>query len=66
MAERICANSPVAVGQSLQLLDRFLGDGDDAAWGFSDDAMAAVMTSEDAREGRSAFLERRPPEWRGR
>jgi 1,4-dihydroxy-2-naphthoyl-CoA synthase len=32
----------------------------------TDDAMAVVMASEDAREGRAAFLEHRPPEWRGR
>jgi enoyl-CoA hydratase/carnithine racemase len=66
LAERICANSPVAVSQSLVLMDRFLTGADDAAWEHTDDAMAVIMASEDAREGRAAFLERRPPQWRGR
>jgi enoyl-CoA hydratase/carnithine racemase len=66
LAERICANSPVAVGESLKLIDRFLAGTDDDAWRLTDDAMAVVMASEDAREGRAAFLEHRPPEWRVR
>jgi enoyl-CoA hydratase/carnithine racemase len=65
LADRICANSPVAVRQSLELLEKSVAT-DDRAWVRSDEAMAVVMTSEDAGEGRAAFLERRPPEWRGR
>ena len=63
LAERICANSPVAVRQSLRLV----GAVDEGpAWRRTDEAMAAVVASEDAREGRAAFLEHRPPRWRGR
>ncbi len=65
LAERICANAPVAVRQSLQLLEACAAD-DEGSWLLTDRAMAAVMASEDAREGRAAFLERRPPQWRGR
>jgi enoyl-CoA hydratase/carnithine racemase len=65
LAERICANAPVAVRQSLQLIDAATVT-EDGAWALTDDAMAVVMASEDAREGRAAFLEHRPPEWRGR
>ena len=65
LAARICANSPVAVRQSLQLLEA-CGAGEEEAWPLSEQAMAVVMGSEDAREGRLAFLERRPPQWRGR
>jgi enoyl-CoA hydratase len=64
LAERICANAPVAVRQSLQLIAA-CGASEDAAWPLSDQAMAAVMASEDAGEGRAAFLEHRPPQWRG-
>jgi enoyl-CoA hydratase/carnithine racemase len=65
LAERICANAPVAVRQSLQLIER-CAVGEDSAWVLTDEAMAVVMASEDAREGRAAFLEHRPPQWRGR
>jgi enoyl-CoA hydratase len=65
MAERICVNSPVAVRESLRLI----GDcavTEELAWPLTDEAMAVVMASEDAREGLAAFREHRPPEWRGR
>jgi enoyl-CoA hydratase len=65
LAERICANAPVAVRQSLQLLNASAVT-EDAAWPLTDVAMAAIMASEDAGEGRRAFLERRPPRWSGR
>jgi enoyl-CoA hydratase len=65
LAERICANAPVAVRQSLQLIEASSGS-EEMAWSLTADAMAVVMASEDAREGRTAFLEHRPPEWRGR
>jgi enoyl-CoA hydratase/carnithine racemase len=65
LADRICANAPVAVRQSLQLLEA-CGPDEAEAWPLSEQAMAVVMGSEDAHEGRLAFLERRPPQWRGR
>jgi enoyl-CoA hydratase len=65
LAERICANAPVAVRQSLQLLEACAVD-EDASWPLTDEAMSVVMVSEDAREGRRAFLEHRAPQWRGR
>jgi enoyl-CoA hydratase/carnithine racemase len=65
LADRICANAPVAVRQSLELLEKSAAT-DDRAWSWSDEAMAVVMASEDAGEGRTAFLERRPQKWRGR
>jgi enoyl-CoA hydratase len=64
LAERICANAPVAVRQSLRLLEACAAPEDDA-WPLTDDAMAAVMASEDAREGIAAFRQRRPPTWTG-
>jgi enoyl-CoA hydratase len=65
LAGRICANAPVAVRQSLQLIEACAAT-EDSAWALTDEAMAVVMGSEDAREGRTAFLERRPPQWTGR
>jgi enoyl-CoA hydratase len=32
----------------------------------TNDAMRKVMSSEDLKEGLSAFIEKRPPNWQGR
>jgi enoyl-CoA hydratase/carnithine racemase len=66
LAERICANGPFAVDQILAALRSVTGSDDAQAWTHSDAATAAIYRSEDAREGRDAFLEKRPPRWTGR
>ena len=35
-------------------------------WAIQADALAAVLASEDAREGPRAFVEKRAPNWTGR
>jgi enoyl-CoA hydratase/carnithine racemase len=55
----------VSVRQSLQLLEACAAPAENA-WPLTDAAMAAVMASEDAREGIAAFQQRRPPTWTGR
>jgi enoyl-CoA hydratase/carnithine racemase len=66
LAQRICANAPVAVQSSLVAMDRWLADSDELGWRATDEATAAVRASEDHREGINAFLEKRPPQWTGR
>ena len=66
LAERICANGPVAVRESLRVLNESIEDGDALAWRLSSDAAEAVRKSEDTREGVAAFFEKRKPEWKGR
>jgi enoyl-CoA hydratase len=66
LAERICANAPIAVRESRRaLLDGMLADDDDA-WRFTNEAMARVVRTEDFAEGPRAFIEKRAPEWKGR
>lgn len=65
LAASICANSPVAVRESLGVLNQAIEAADQLAWRLSDEAAARVRASEDSREGVTAFLDKRAPVWRG-
>ncbi|WP_372729310.1 crotonase/enoyl-CoA hydratase family protein [Nocardioides sp.] len=66
IADLIAANGPVAVQAILKTMRDSEGKHEDECW--ADDARvgAAVFASDDAKEGPRAFLEKRPPEFRGR
>jgi enoyl-CoA hydratase len=66
LAETIAQNAPLALAASKRIVSR-AQDWDEAeAWREQDEIAAPVMTSEDAREGATAFAEKRPPVWKGR
>jgi len=66
LAEEICANAPLALWESRAVV--LAADDDDEATlrKRTEDAMAVVMGSEDLKEGLTAFIEKRKPEWKGR
>ncbi|HEY6318937.1 MAG TPA: enoyl-CoA hydratase-related protein [Acidimicrobiia bacterium] len=65
LAERIAANGPLALAAVKELVR--LGVTDAArARERQREWQEVVFNSEDAREGATAFVERRPPVWRGR
>lgn len=65
-AERIAANGPLAVQKTKETVWRTLGLSLDEGFAIEAENFAAVMASEDAKEGPRAFVEKRPPRFQGR
>jgi enoyl-CoA hydratase len=66
LAEQICANAPIAVRESRKVVLEATNAPDDVGWRMSAEGMAKAMASEDLQEGLTAFIEKRPPQWKGR
>jgi len=66
LADRVCANAPVAVRESRKVVRDATMASDDVGWKMSGAGMMKAMQSEDFKEGLTAFIEKRPPNWTGR
>jgi enoyl-CoA hydratase len=66
VAGRIAANSPLGVLESKRLMRETVGRTEAEFWTLQDDALRRVLASDDAREGATAFAQKRPPNWSGR
>ena len=66
LAARITASAPLAVWESRAVAIAATSTDDDTLKRMTDEAMGAVMSSEDLTEGLTAFIEKREPVWKGR
>ncbi|MFC9557167.1 crotonase/enoyl-CoA hydratase family protein [Rhodococcus sp. NPDC056960] len=68
LAEQIAANAPLSVRESKAMIHRTATEPDweDGAWAANTAAFKTVFSSADAKEGPTAFAEKREPVWQGR
>jgi len=65
-ADAVLAKSPAAIAVGKELFYRQMEKGLKDAYEAASEAMACNMMFEDAAEGIDAFMQKRPPSWRGR
>jgi enoyl-CoA hydratase len=66
LARQIVKNAPLALIASKEILQKAVDWSEAEGWQKQGEISGAVFTSEDAREGATAFAEKREPVWRGR
>ena len=66
LAETIAANGPLALAATKRIMTEAVDWPDSEFFARQGEIVGPVMASEDAREGATAFAEKRPPVWRGR
>ena len=66
LAAAIVANGPLAIAGSKKILSAAVDWTEAEAWERQGEISGPIFASEDAREGATAFAEKRPPVWRAR
>jgi enoyl-CoA hydratase len=65
LAETIAANGPLALAATKRVMTEALDWPESEFFARQGEIVAPVMSSQDAREGATAFAEKRPPVWKG-
>lgn len=66
LAEKICAAAPLAVWASRKVVLAAAYESDENLIKMTNAEFAGVMSSQDTKEGLTAFIEKRLPNWKGR
>ena len=66
IAHEVAANGPLAVRTSKLIVDELSELSETEAWARQEEFIEVIRDSADAREGASAFAEKRDPVWTGR
>jgi len=66
LAAAICANGPLAVRISKQVVTESADWSSEEMWQKQQEVVMPIFTSEDAIEGATAFAEKRAPNWKGK
>lgn len=65
LAQEIAGKSPFTIGLGKRAFYRQLGMDLPSAYEYASEVVVRNMLADDAREGIAAFVEKRPPRWRG-
>jgi len=66
LAREIAENAPLSLTASKEIITNAARWSQDQVWVRQNEILERVITSTDAREGATAFAEKRPPVWKGR
>ena len=66
LAGQICENAPLAVRESRRIVLEATDQPDEVGWRMSGEGIGKMFGTEDFNEGLAAFVEKRPPKWKGR
>ena len=66
LAEQICAAAPLAVRASRKVVLASADEDDETLKKMTNDQFAGILASDDTKEGLTAFIEKRPPNWQAR
>jgi enoyl-CoA hydratase/carnithine racemase len=66
IAGTIAGNAPLSMHAAKALVDQVMKDAADRDMALCEELVRRCMQSEDFKEGRTAFMEKRRPDWKGR